>query len=80
MFYETLSDVLDVVDKQILEEKIVLECDYRSSYSTGGINYGETSRTHWEIVSIKGKKTRKYFHVIITRMDNGKYELVSYAS
>lgn len=44
----------------------------------GGVNYGETVSANFEIDTLKGKSTRKYFHVSIYRMENGKYEVTSY--
>ena len=58
---------------------IMLAEDFEIPFNNG-IKYGETITNHVEILTLKGKKTRKYFHIIITRLDNGMYELVSYIS
>lgn len=78
--FNTLSDCLDSIENELLKDKVVLVDDFRSPFEYGGISYDTSKETHVEIATIKGKKTRKYFHVIITRLDNGMYELISYAS
>ena len=71
---------LDQVENELISAKIVLVDSFRSPFEYGGIPYDTSKETHVEIETIKGKKTRKWFHVIITRLSNGTYELVSYAS
>jgi hypothetical protein len=79
MSYPTLSETLDAVQKE-LPKNVILEKDYREEFTYGGISY-ETSKTvHIPIVSINGKKTKKYFHISIYRLHSGNYELVSYVS
>jgi hypothetical protein len=80
MLFNTLSEVLDQVEKDLIKDQVVLIEDFREEYSFGGIRYNEVSCIHKEIETIKGKKTRKYYHIIISRLDSGRYELVSYAS
>jgi len=76
----TLGECLEEIETQLITEKIVLVDDFRSPFEYGGISYDTSKETHVEIATIKGKKTRKYFHIIINRLDNGMYELISYAS
>lgn len=78
--FETLSDLLSEVKKDLEKNNIILVEDFREEYSFGGIKYNEVRTEHFEIESFKGKKTRKYYHIIISRLDSGRYELVSYAS
>jgi hypothetical protein len=80
MLFNSLSEVLDQVEKDLIENKIVLVEDFREEYSFGGIRYNEVSRIHKEIATIKNRATKKYYHIIISRLDSGRYELVSYAS
>jgi hypothetical protein len=42
------------------------------------MNYGEQRRAHFAIALFKNRPTKKYFHVVITRLDSGRYELVAY--
>lgn len=32
----------------------------------------------FKLGTLKGRPTRKYFHAVITRLDSGRYELVTY--
>lgn len=79
MTYSTLSETLDVCQSE-LPKNVVLERDFREDYAYGGIPYETSKEVHIPIVSINGKKTKKYFHVIIYRLHSGNYELVSYVS
>ena len=47
-------------------------------FATGGIPYGATRSESVAIDSLKGRGTRKGFHVSIYRMDSGRYELTCY--
>jgi len=78
MSHETLSDALDCAENDL--EQVVLDGDFREDFAYGGIPYGTSKSSHTKIVSIKGKPTKKYFHVNIYRLDSGRYELVSYIS
>jgi hypothetical protein len=78
--FEILSDLLAEVKKDLEKNNIVLVEDFIVRYCFGGIKYNEVRTEHFEIETIKGKKTRKYYHIIISRLDSGRYELVSYAS
>lgn len=40
--------------------------------------YGDVARNCFEIQTVKGRRTRTYWQVIITRLDSGRYELVTY--
>lgn len=44
----------------------------------GPVAYGQTLSANFEILTLKGKPTRKWYHIVIYRMDNGSYELVTY--
>jgi hypothetical protein len=47
-------------------------------YQFDGIPYTQTKDCHAEVSKVKGKVTRKWFHVSIYRMDSGRYELTLY--
>jgi hypothetical protein len=80
MLFEKLSDVIAHIKDELYVEEIVLVEDFVVRYCFGGIAYHQTSKEHFEIETIKGKKTKKWYHIIICRLDSGRYELVSYAS
>ena len=42
------------------------------------MTYGEVRTADFSIVQLRGRPTKKYFHVVITRLDSGRYELVTY--
>ena len=75
----TLSEALDGIEKHLEEKQIILGSDLREPFMYGGIPYGTHKEAHYPILTIKGKATRKYFHVTLTRMDSGTYEPVFYA-
>lgn len=44
----------------------------------GGVSYGQTVSKSFELVTLKGKATKKWAHISLYRMDSGRYELTSY--
>jgi hypothetical protein len=42
------------------------------------LNYGCTRSRSFALLTLRGKPTRKYFHVTIYRLDSGRYELTTY--
>jgi hypothetical protein len=44
------------------------------------LNYGATRRESFELALLRDKPTRKFFHVVLYRMDSGRYELTTYIS
>lgn len=44
----------------------------------GGVSYGQTVSKSFELVSLKGKKTKKWAHISLYRMESGRYELTNY--
>jgi hypothetical protein len=40
--------------------------------------YGQVQHHHFEVHTLKGKRTRKWFHVTVARLDSGRYETVAY--
>lgn len=76
MLHETLSDCLDAARKDCENNQIVL---VEAIDNFEPMRYNTVQRKSFEIDTIKGKKTRKYYHIIISRLD-GRYELVNYAN
>lgn len=75
----TLHEALTGIQKYLDEKQIVLDGELAEPFQYGGITYGTHKEGHYPILTIKGKPTKKYFHVILTRMDSGTYEPVFYA-
>lgn len=44
------------------------------------LNYGQTRRASFPLDQYKERLTKKFFHVILCRMESGRYELVSYVA
>jgi len=44
----------------------------------GGVSYGQTVSRSFELMDYKGKKTKKYAHLSLYRMESGRYEKTSY--
>ena len=80
-FTETLSEALDVVERMIADYRIKLspeaEYELRETYSYG-MRYGEILKANVPIETLKDRNTGKWFHVVITRLDSGRYEPISY--
>ena len=56
-----------------------IDCpEFLNELFTGGISYNETRTFNYEIETMKGKKTRKWFHFVVCRKDNGLYEVMNY--
>ena len=84
MFYPTLSAALDAALANLTARDGLLEgCGEQREilaepFQFGGIPYGTNKSANYPLLSLKGKKTRKYYHVVLTRMGTGSYELVEY--
>lgn len=79
LYHETLGAALVTAIAYAAEAKAVInESELTDQFSNGGVSYGETRNGDVEIESLKGKGTRKWFHVVIYRMDSGTYELTCY--
>jgi len=55
----------------------LVETDFTLAF-VGGVSYGQTRSEHYELASLKGKKTRKFAHVTLYRLESGRYELTNY--
>lgn len=76
MLQDTLLHCLEIVVKDCIENDVVLSRSIFEDWDH--INYGSKDERHYEIVSLKGKKTNKYLHVYIYRFETGRYELNFY--
>lgn len=78
-YFETLAGTLDAVIDRALKSGIVLtRLSDVWSMCQEPLSYGQVRRADFSIDSIKGAKTKKFFHAIITRLDTGRYELLTY--
>jgi hypothetical protein len=79
-YHAALNPALTALSNHLLEREIVLkeEGSLESPYHFDGIPYGTHKSANAEILTIKGKPTRKWGHVTIWRETNGRYEINFY--
>lgn len=89
-YFHTLSATVDAVQKVLDTGKVarklpatgiqieLVDTDWRAQLEQEPISYGQRRSFNFEILAYKGKPTRKWFHVVIERLDNGQYELITY--
>ena len=87
-FYETLSDAINACQLHLNEAQAELllsgdRCGAECHWSQQGalkepVKYGETRRADFEIFTLKGKQSKKWFHISIYRAETGRYELTAY--
>jgi hypothetical protein len=78
-YFDTFRAALDAV-------KIVTACQSVLLHHPGDVdmmadeplNYGHTRRGSFSIELLRNRRTRKYLHVVLYRMDSGRYELTTY--
>lgn len=76
-YHKILSACLDEVAKRLDADRVELvDREWRSNFES--IPYGESLNWYFAIETLKGKPTRKFFHVNIYRLDSGRYELNTY--
>jgi len=78
MFHETLAAAVETAKNEILSHKGIIVSGSSCPFQSGGMVYGEVKSADYELESYKGKKTKKYAHITITRFETGRYEQVNY--
>tara|TARA_R110000772_G_scaffold2089_3_gene7276 strand:+ start:11312 stop:11593 length:282 start_codon:yes stop_codon:yes gene_type:complete len=74
MNYETLHEVLAATEKNANDQGLAIKIPM----ITGGISYGQVARYSFEARNAKRPNSKKAWQCIVTRMDDGTYELVNY--
>lgn len=81
-FFDTLSEVRTEIEARLTAARAVPEeLDYFSQAHKSfvvGVPYGGQSQAHCELVSLRGKPTRKWAHAVVERFETGRYELTFY--
>ncbi len=83
-YFETLGATVDEIVTRLAADNIILET-YQGTPTQiiladlSPVDYGYTIHRSYSIVSLNGKPTRKFFHVSISRLSSGRYELTTYA-
>jgi len=88
-FFGTLSEAVDAIQPRLDADQIVLVFGTVNTpfedhwtqqiFAKGPVNYGQSIRADFEILTRKGRNTRAWFHVQIWRSETGTYELNTYA-
>lgn len=79
IYFERLDQIVDDLFKTVARQQVVLAPEWVESFwQRGPVAYGETRAFNFEIATLKGKPTRKWFHISIYRLDSGRYELTTY--
>lgn len=79
LYYETLASAVTAAqeDAQARAAVFTRPTDLWA-LAQDHLGYGETRSVNVELDTLKGKPTKKWFHVSIYRMDSGRYELTTY--
>ena len=79
IYHDLLTKALEAAKiEAFCQGAIIDRNELDEAYASGGIPYGATREAHLPIEFLKGKNTKKHFHVSIYRMDSGRYELTCY--
>jgi len=74
--FNTLWALFDAASAKA--EKLGIKSEELENYMhTGGVNVGQSFKRSFAIDSLKGRNTRKGFHITVFRLEE-TYELVSY--
>jgi len=76
MNVDRLDQALDLIELRLVTDRIQIAATWRTAIEPMG--YNTVQQKDFEILYLKGKPTKKFFHVIITRFENGLYETVCY--
>jgi hypothetical protein len=86
-YFETLTDTVFKIARRIDDLNVVLvksgddavaDSWVSEIHNRGHIAYGHSHCFNFEIKTYRGKPTRKWFHIVIYRLDSGRYELTTY--
>lgn len=75
--WEAVEEIQCELEERGVELSITAHEDLQAPYQNG-MRYGEVVRSDVPVETIKGKRTRKYAHAVIERLDSGRYEPLVY--
>lgn len=79
-FHDTLgsavSAAFDYLEARRAQFDPALRLD--NPFTFGGVAYGTNKDAHFELISFKGKPTRKFGHINVWRSETGLYEVNAY--
>jgi hypothetical protein len=79
-YFDTLSQAIDgaIIEADRCRALLLRPGEAREAMSAEPISYNQSRRFDFELELYKDKQTKKWFHVVIARLDSGRYELVTY--
>ena len=78
-YHETLGATVTTALTCLTNHEVVIEeSEISGPFMYDGLAYERTKEAHTQILSLKGKPTKKWVHVTIYRMSSGRYELTMY--
>jgi hypothetical protein len=78
-YFETFATAIDGAVASALDARVVLSKPTELwSLCQEPLHYNDTRRASFPVLSLRDKPTRKFFHVVICRLDSGRYELTTY--
>lgn len=82
-YFETLQETITAAfsaatDSQALFATLSDENASAQERLEQPMSYNELRTADFAITMLRNRPTKKYFHVVITRLDSGRYELVTY--
>ena len=78
-YHSTLSGAVDEIVYRLLRQGAVpADPNWRDTFSSLPLYRAQSHRTSFELASLRGKLTKKFFHVNLYRLDSGRYELNTY--
>jgi hypothetical protein len=79
-FHETLGAAVSAAFDYLEARRAAFDPALRldNPFTFGGVAYGTSKDAHFELVSFKGKPTRKFGHINVWRSETGRYEVNAY--
>jgi len=75
-YFETQQAALHCADQMATKRGYIPQ--YPDNIWTEHVNYGTTVRYHIPMLTKKGNLAKKYLHIVLYRMDSGRYELTTF--
>lgn len=78
-YFETLAQAVDGIIRAADEARALLSRPAEVwNLCQDGLAYGLTRKGDFELDFLRDKRTKKFFHAVICRLDSGRYELTTY--
>ena len=78
-YFETFSQAIDAAVERADRDGAVLSKPTEIwNLCQEPLFYGQYRQGDFQLDTLRGRGTKKYFHVVIYRLDSGRYELTAY--